>query len=162
MTDLEITCLLTSVVMGIAAFFSLPTHFRNNRRRCVTCFSASVMVGLVSGLIAVRATEPLEGSAIIRSKDSELYLVWGTDDVMVRVAATCGLAGAIVGAAAKGIESYFGKGEGFSGSEVAENGRNKQVGWTMISSGAVIGFLGGALAAGLPAALILTIIRSVR
>ena len=72
MTDLEITSILASAVTGIAAFFRLPAHFRNDRGRRISCFSASIMFGLVSGLVAVRATEPLEGCSIIRSKDSDI------------------------------------------------------------------------------------------
>src|SRR5260370_1289702 len=84
---------------------------------------------------------------------------------MVRVVVTCGLAGAIIGAGAQGIDSYFGNGEVLSGKKAsaptyAKDGK-AQVGWKMLS-GAFAGFLGGALVVGLSAAFILTMIKSAR
>jgi hypothetical protein len=132
--------------------------------------SGGLILGLATGLITVWLTESLDECSIVKLKDSNLHLVWGTDEVMVRIVSLCGIIGAVLGASAQGIRVYrTSDRNGCNAPCPAESdapgssmaGEAKSV-WTPILEGAFLGLLGGALLVGLPATLILTIIRTIK
>ncbi len=181
MTDVEITAILASALMGIVTFFFVPASIRRAPGRAIACSCVSIILGLAAGFIAVRMTKSLEGCSIVKSKDNDFYLIWGTDDVMVRIAASCGVAGVVLGALVQTVFmrlrtlGFFWGGE-INGpttaktntkesnlkSATADNQEKSSVIETTSAMliGAMIGFLGGALLVGLPASFILMVVRS--
>jgi hypothetical protein len=170
-TDVDIAGILSATIIGaIAASLSMDQKSPRARFAKITQITGGCILGLATGLIAAWLTEPLDGCSIVKLKDSNLRLVWGTDGVMVRIVVLCGLVGTVLGAAAQGIRAHrITARNGFDtccpikpaavGSPTTSETRPT---WIAILEGAFLWLLGGSLLVGLPATFTVTIIRTVR
>jgi hypothetical protein len=169
--DVAIAGVLSGAVIGtIAALLSMDQEVPQARLAKICRVSGGLILGLATGLIAEWLTEPLDGCSIVKLKDSNLHLVWGTDGVMVRIVVLCGLVGIVMGGAAQGIHVHCttARNEPNPSSPVKPAAlgspmtSDTRANWDAILRGALLGLLGGSLLVGVPATFIVTIIRTIR
>jgi hypothetical protein len=168
--DVEVSVILAGMLIGIiAVFLSIEDKSALLNRGGLTRLGGGLLLGLLTGYLAVQITQPLEGCSVIKAKDSNFYLVWGTDGVTVRTVVICAIVGTVLGTLSQWVRSRHPRGDTKTNitstvavkqehSTPSSNGKH----WNAAVVGGVLGLLSGAFLIGLPAAFILDILRTLR